>query len=86
MCALGLLVEPIAWQVIGWVWGYNLVWLAILRGVWLTAEGVATFLAAGGIDPGGAERPVVAITTAAAPGKRPRPYLISSERAPDQHR
>lgn len=86
MCALGLLVEPISWQVIGWVWGYNLVWLAILRGVWFTAEGVAAFLAADGIDPGGAERPVVAITTAAAPGKRPRPYLISSERAPDQHR
>ncbi len=86
MCALGLLVEPISWQVSGWVWGYNLVWLAILRGVWLTADGVAAFLAADGIDPGGAERPVVAITTAAAPGKRPRPYLISSERAPDQHR
>jgi H+-transporting ATPase len=43
LCALGLLVEPIGWKLIGWVWAYNLAWLCVLGGVRLAAESFASF-------------------------------------------
>ncbi|MEM1243390.1 MAG: plasma-membrane proton-efflux P-type ATPase [Pseudomonadota bacterium] len=30
MCGLGWLVQPLSWQIIGWVWLYNLIWMIIM--------------------------------------------------------
>jgi H+-transporting ATPase len=38
MCGLGVLVPKLSWQLIGWVWLYNLVWMFILGGVRLMTE------------------------------------------------
>lgn len=84
MCATGTMVEPISWQVIGWVWVYNLVWLVILRGIWLTGERVAAFLAARQLDSGGV--PLTAADTPASDrGGRLRPYLIGKDQTADDH-
>ena len=81
ICAAGVLVEPISWQVVGWVWAYNLMWLAILRGIWLTVEYLALCRAAPGFEQGGRAPSTAAATPASQRGDRLRPYLISSERA-----
>ena len=81
ICATGVLVEPIAWQVIGWVWAYNLMWLAILRGIWLTVGCLAPCCAAPEFEQGGEGPSIVAATAAGNRGDRLRPYLVSSERA-----
>lgn len=81
ICATGVLVEPISWQVIGWVWAYNLMWLVILRGIWLTVEYLALCRAAPGFEQGGRAPSTAAATPASQRGDRLRPYLISSERA-----
>ncbi|HBZ69602.1 MAG TPA: plasma-membrane proton-efflux P-type ATPase [Deltaproteobacteria bacterium] len=38
MCASGWLVPAISWKLIGWVWAYNLAWMAVLGGVRLATE------------------------------------------------
>ncbi len=38
MCAFGWFVPPIPWTAIGWVWLYNLVWIAVLGAVRLITE------------------------------------------------
>jgi H+-transporting ATPase len=38
MCAFGILVPKLSWQLIGWVWLYNLVWMMVLGGVRLMTE------------------------------------------------
>jgi H+-transporting ATPase len=38
MCAFGWLVPPISWEVIGWVWAYNIAWMFVLGAVRLTTE------------------------------------------------
>jgi hypothetical protein len=81
ICATGVLVEPISWQVIGWVWAYNLMWLAILRGIWLTVGCLAPCCAAPEFEQGGEGPLIVAATAAGDRGDRLRPYLVSSERA-----
>lgn len=43
MCGFGLLVNPIPWELIGWVWAYNLAWMFVLGGVRLIAERFATY-------------------------------------------
>src|SRR5271157_5651054 len=43
MCGFGLLVEPIPWELIGWVWVYNLAWIFVLGGVRLIGERFATY-------------------------------------------
>lgn len=83
MCATGTSVEPISWQVIGWIWVYNLVWLVILRGIWLTGERVAAFLAARQQLASGGVSSIASDTTASDRGGRLRPYLIGDERAAD---
>jgi hypothetical protein len=77
VCATGVLVEPISWQVIGWVWAYNLTWLVILRGIWLTGAYLALCRAAPEFEQGGGGPSIVAPTTAGDRGDRLRPYLIS---------
>lgn len=81
ICATGVLVEPISWQVIGWVWAYNLMWLAILRGIWLTVGCLAPCCAAPEFEQAGEGPSIVAATAAGDRGDRLRPYLVSSERA-----
>jgi len=43
LCGFGLLVEPISWKLIGWVWAYDLAWLGVLGGVRIETERFATF-------------------------------------------
>jgi H+-transporting ATPase len=43
MCALGWLVEPISWQLIAWIWGYNLVWMFLLGAIRLITERFADY-------------------------------------------
>ena len=38
MCAFGWLVEPISWQLIAWIWAYNLAWMFLLGAVRLITE------------------------------------------------
>jgi H+-transporting ATPase len=38
MCAFGWLVEPISWQLIAWIWAYNLAWMFLLGAVRMIAE------------------------------------------------
>jgi H+-transporting ATPase len=38
MCAFGWLVPPISWEMIGWVWVYNIAWMFALGGVRLITE------------------------------------------------
>lgn len=77
VCATGVLVEPISWQVVGWVWAYNLMWLAILRGIWLTVGCLAPCRAAPEFAQGGGGPSIAAATTAGDHGDRLPPYLIS---------
>jgi H+-transporting ATPase len=43
MCGYGWLVPPIPWEVIGWVWVYNIAWMFVLGAVRLVAEKFATY-------------------------------------------
>jgi H+-transporting ATPase len=43
MCGFGWVVEPIAWRLIGWVWGYNLAWMFVLGSVKLITEQFAAY-------------------------------------------
>jgi H+-transporting ATPase len=43
MCGYGWLVPQIPWQVIGWVWVYNIAWMFVLGAVRLIAERFATY-------------------------------------------
>jgi H+-transporting ATPase len=43
MCGFGLLVDPIPWELIGWVWVYNLAWMVALGGVRIVVERFATY-------------------------------------------
>jgi H+-transporting ATPase len=43
MCAFGWLVPQIPWEVIGWVWVYNIAWMFVLGAVRLIAEKFATY-------------------------------------------
>ncbi len=38
MCGFGWLVPPISWEMIGWVWVYNIAWIFVLGGVRLMTE------------------------------------------------
>ena len=76
LCAMGWLVEPISWQLIGWVWAYNLAWLVILRGIWSTAEAVVGFLAARQVAKGAGGSSNASSTPAGDRSGRLRPYLI----------
>lgn len=43
MCALGWLVEPVSWTIIGWTWGYNIVCMFLLGAVRLITERLMAF-------------------------------------------
>lgn len=43
MCALGWLVEPIPWRLVGWVWVYNIVWMFVLGAVRIVTERFAVY-------------------------------------------
>jgi H+-transporting ATPase len=43
MCGFGLLVPPIPWTLIGWVWAYNIAWMFVLGGVRLITERFAAY-------------------------------------------
>lgn len=44
LCGAGWLVEAIAWQVIACVWVYNLLWIIVLRTLWMAGERLADSL------------------------------------------
>lgn len=84
LCGAGWLVEPIPWQVIACVWGYNLLWILVLRGVWLTGGRLADFLRE---RPRGKGRQVPSVSVATLAGNRAErvpPYLIHTTRGTEE--
>ena len=88
ICSMGPLLEPISWQVIGWVWAYNLVWLVILRAAWFSGRSLAIFLATNRLETAssGAERSPLAETGERGRECRLEPYLMSGSNAADTRR
>ena len=88
ICSMGMLLEPISWPVIGWVWAYNLMWLVILRAAWFAGRRLAISLAANRLDAAhsGAERSAVAETSGRDRDYRLQPCLMSGSNATDTRR
>lgn len=84
LCGAGWLVEPIPWQVIACVWVYNLLWILVLRGVWLAGGRLADFLRE---RPRGKRRQVPSVSVATPAGNRAEhvpPYLIHTTRGTEE--
>ncbi len=52
MCGFGWLVPPISWEMIGWVWVYNIAWIFVLGGVRLMTERLVDHRTAGHVRSG----------------------------------
>lgn len=83
LCGAGWLVEPVPWQVIAWVWVYNLLWIIVLRGVWLAGRRLADFLRQRQREERGALQSAFVATPAGDRTQRVRPYLIDNTRGAD---
>lgn len=88
ICSMGMLLEPISWPVIGWVWAYNLVWLVILRAAWFTGRSLVISMAASRLAAAssGSERSTVAETRRRDRACRLEPYLMSGSNVADTRR
>lgn len=83
LCGAGWLVEPVPWQVIAWVWVYNLLWIIVLRGVWLAGGRLADFLRQRQREERGAVQSAFVATPAGDRTQRVRPYLIHNTQGAD---
>ena len=83
LCGAGWLVEPVPWQVIAWVWVYNLLWIIVLRGVWLAGRRLADFLRQRQREERGAVQSAFVATPAGDRTQRVHPYLIHNTQGAD---
>ena len=84
LCGAGWLVEPIPWQVIACVWVYNLLWILVLRGVWLAGGRLADFLRERPRGKGRQAPSVSVATPADNRAERVPPYLIHTTRGTEE--